>query len=55
MKHTYEQNEIYSSSLVKICLAMLVLKKTPADFQEVIDFLGERQEQINAIMPCSGE
>lgn len=33
----------------KIVLAMLALKKTPDNFQEVIEYLAEKQERIDWI------
>lgn len=49
LKKVYEEKGIYTPSVVKIVLAMMSLEKTPEDFQEIIDFLGERQERIDWI------
>ncbi len=49
MKRSYEEQGIYTPSVVKIVLAMLALKKTPGHFQEVIQFLAEKQERIDWI------
>lgn len=49
MKKSYEENGIYTPSVVKIVLAMLALKKTPGNFQEVIEYLAEKQERIDWI------
>ena len=47
IKKAYAEKGIYSPSAVKIVLAMLALKKTPADFQEVVAFLLENQERLD--------
>lgn len=49
MKSAYEENGIYTPSVVKVVLTMLALKKSPAEFQEVIDFLAEKGERIDWI------
>ncbi len=49
IKKTYEEKGIYTPSVVKIVLAMLALKKTPDNFQEVIDILAEKQERVDWI------
>jgi len=46
-KKEYEEKGIYTPSVVKIVLAMLSLQKTPSDFQEVVDFLREKQENMD--------
>lgn len=48
-KKVYEEKGIYTSSVVKIVLAMLSLKKTPENFQEIVDFLNDKQERIDWI------
>ena len=49
MKKEKQEKGIYTPSIVKIVIAMLALKKTPDDFQYVVDFLGEKQEGIDWI------
>lgn len=49
IKKSYEEKGIYTPSVVKIVLAMLALKKTPDNFQEVIEYLAEKQERIDWI------
>jgi len=49
IKKSYEEKGIYSPSVVKIILAMFALEKTPEQFQEVIDFLKEKQERVDWI------
>jgi N-acetylmuramic acid 6-phosphate etherase len=49
IKKSNEEEGIYTPSVVKIVLAMLALKKTPDNFQDVIEFLGEKQERIDWI------
>jgi hypothetical protein len=49
IKKSYEDQGIYTPSVVKIVLAMLALKKTPDHFQEVIQRLAEKQERIDWI------
>ena len=49
LKKSYEEKGIYTPSVVKIVLAMLALKKTPDNFQEVIEYLAEKQERIDWI------
>ena len=49
LKKSYEENGIYTPSVVKIVLAMLALNKTPDHFQEVLDFLAEKQERVDWI------
>lgn len=49
LKKSYEEQGIYTPSIVKILLAMLTLKKTPKDFQEVVDLLNEKQERVDWI------
>lgn len=49
IKKSYEAQGIYTPSVVKIVLAMLALKKTPANFQEVVEYLEEKQERIDWI------
>lgn len=46
LRDAYEAKGIYTPSVVKIVLAMIALNKTPENFQEVIDYLAERQESI---------
>lgn len=48
-KKCYEEKGIYTPSAVKLVLAMLALKKTPEDMQEVIEFLNKKQERIDWI------
>lgn len=47
MKKSYEENGVYTPSVVKIVLAMLALKKTLGNFQEVIEYLAKKQERID--------
>ncbi len=49
IKKSYEGKGIYTPSVVKIVLAMLALKKSPGNFQEVIECLAEKQERIDWI------
>jgi hypothetical protein len=49
MKNLYEEQNVYTPSVVKIVLAMLSLKKNPENFQEIVDFLREKQERIDWI------
>lgn len=49
MKKFYEENGVYTPSVVKIVLAMFALKKTPGNFPEVIEYLAEKQERIDWI------
>ena len=49
LKKSHEEKGIYTPAIVKIVLAMIALKKTPDNFQEVIDYLAERQERIDWI------
>jgi N-acetylmuramic acid 6-phosphate etherase len=49
IKKTYEEKGVYTPAVVKIILAMVSLKKSPEDFQEVVDFLNEKQERIEWI------
>jgi hypothetical protein len=49
IKKKYEARGTYTPSVVKIVLAMLALKKTPEQFQEVIDYLREKQERVDWI------
>lgn len=48
-KKSYELRGAYTPSVVKIVLAMLAMKKTPDEFQEVVDKLSEEQERIDWI------
>lgn len=48
-KKDYEEKGIYTPSVVKILLTMLALKKTPEDFQEVIELLSEVEEKVDWI------
>lgn len=49
LKKSYDEKGIYTPSVVKIVLAMLALKKSPASFQEVIEFLADNKERIDWI------
>jgi N-acetylmuramic acid 6-phosphate (MurNAc-6-P) etherase len=49
IKKSYEEKGIYTPSVVKIVLSMLALKKTPDNFQNVIEYLAEKQERIDWI------
>lgn len=49
IKKAYEEKGVYTPSVVKIVLAMLSLKKTPKNFQEIVDILAEKQERIDWI------
>ncbi len=49
IKKSHEEKGIYTPSVVKVVLAMLALKKTPDNFQEVIEHLADKQERIDWI------
>lgn len=49
IKKSYEMKGVYTPSVVKVVLAMLSLKKTPENFQEVVEFLGKKQERVDWI------
>lgn len=49
MKKSYTHSGIYTPSVVKIVLGLMYLEKKPVSgqFQEVVDFLADRQEQLD--------
>lgn len=49
IRNEKEKGGYYSPSVVKIVLAMLALKKTPADFDQVVDSLSGKEERIDWI------
>ncbi len=49
LKKQDEEKGIYTPSIVKIVLAMIYLKKTPKDFQEVVNLLAKKEERIDWI------
>lgn len=49
IKKSYEEKGIYTPSVVKIVLAMLFLKKSPQDFQEIVNILEEKEERMDWI------
>lgn len=46
IKKSYEEKGIYTPSVVKIVLAMISLKKTPDNFQEVVEYLNKSEERV---------
>ncbi len=44
IRKNYDEKGVYSPSVVKIGVAMLTLKKTPADYEELVSHLAKNQE-----------
>ena len=52
----FADSGIYTPSVVKIALGLIYLEKEPVlgQFQEVLDFLADRQERLDFLAPENG-